>query len=540
MPNNVPQKTNAWTLFFPLSFFVYLLLWGTSIQPVFSQANRILQVEDWTYEYIKRLQRRGLLLSLHPTALPYRIEEVTGALEHIDIDHLSSLEKGWVSLLKKELMPNQDDHGGILVGGSFELGAFVTNNDRLDPLRYTDRGESLLTADLIRFFPYAHYAFFFEKNRLFAQVGVRHDVFYRNDPDGIRAERRFLARNENSYIGYNGRWLSLYVGRYSNHWGIHGASSVLVSANPRCYDHINLRFGNARISLRSVLGELDSVTADGRFTGTAGADSVRSSERRFLSAHRFDWRPSRSISVTLMEATVYSGAGSSLSLKYLNPLLVHAFAVDNKPKNDENNGFLAAMIWSQFGKMTLQGQLMADDFEILKESGESPSLAFSGSAYFGALIPSIDLGLEFEAVSARAYNTHQSEGRYLYLRRGLATQFNDYIQTTLSADIYCDTFAPGLMMSPYLSLLRQGEQDIRNPLPGHNVGFVLDGTIERTTRLAVRFYFQNDTRWWAGLNLGMNIVENKNGIEDLSETRFVGLLQFGGRFSLTTFFNDDF
>ena len=60
---------------FPYSVLLCLLLGGLfalPANPVLAQGNRLLPTSDHAYEYIVRLQRRGHLLDLNPTSLPYR------------------------------------------------------------------------------------------------------------------------------------------------------------------------------------------------------------------------------------------------------------------------------------------------------------------------------------------------------------------------------------------------------------------------------------------------------------------------------------
>ncbi|MYH07529.1 MAG: hypothetical protein F4146_03025, partial [Rhodothermaceae bacterium] len=49
-----------------------------------AQGNRLLPVNDYAYEYIVRLQRRGHLLELNPTSLPYRRGDVWDALSRLE------------------------------------------------------------------------------------------------------------------------------------------------------------------------------------------------------------------------------------------------------------------------------------------------------------------------------------------------------------------------------------------------------------------------------------------------------------------------
>jgi len=210
--------------------------------------------------------------------------------------------------------------------------------------------------------------------------------------------------------------------------------------------------------------------------------------------------------------------------------------VDNRPKNDENNGLVAAMLWAQYRRLTIHGQFMIDDFDSRGESEESLTFALVGSAVYAA--PSFDLGAQFDVVSARAYNTPQPEGKYIYLLRGLATQFSDYVHVSLFADFYLDALAPGLRLTPRLHFLAQGERDIRQPFPakGEALDNLLDGTAARTIRPSVQVSFQPTPWWWIRLDGGLNTTSDVDHIAGQDETRFVGLLEVGLRLVLNRAF----
>ncbi|WP_456427220.1 hypothetical protein [Rhodocaloribacter sp.] len=483
-----------------------------------AQSNRLLPLDDVAYRYIERLQRRGRLLELHPTALPYRYGEVAAALRGIDRSALSPVEAAWVAQLDARFPERPDAPGEAVLGVRLGGGGSAANTRRLDALRP-------LGTDA-HGYEHAFAQVFLEKGPLVAQLGARHDLYYDRDPDGLDAVRRLVARSEESYAGVHTPFASLYLGRFANHWGLPGGAGVVLSDNPRSYDQLNLRLGGPRLSVRSLLGELDSITADGRYTGIAGDDSVRASERRFFAAHRFDWRPTPNLVLSLMESALYSGGNSGLSLKYLNPVNPFFFVVDNRPKNDENNGAVAGLIWLHAGRFTLHGQLMFDDFDVL--NGQEPaSFALTGSLVYAARA-NVDLGGGLDVVAARTYNTIQPEGRFIYLLRGLATQFSDYVHAHAFADLY---LVPGLILTPRLDVLAQGERDIRQPFPEKDSGVpaILTGVVERTVRTSVRLFFQRDPRWWVRLDLGVNVTTNKESVEGVDETRFVGLAEFGVR-----------
>ena len=510
----------------PRCLLVLLLLLSLAAEAL-AQQNRLLPTDDWAYATITRLQRRGHLLDLNPTASPYRHGDVLAALAKIDRTGLGRTEQHWVDLLERAFKPVEKEEDEVTLGYMFRASARTINSDRIDVVRPL--------GDTLNFFWYGTpFQFYADAGPFVAEIGFWWNKYYDVDPDGLDTALRLLGRSENSYLGYHSRLFSAYLGRWSNHWGMPGEPGLLISNNPRSQDQVYLRLGRQRFSVTGLLTELDSITEDGRFTGRVGDDSVRvDNKRRFLASHRWDWRPSRHLTISFLESILYSGKNTGPSLKFLNPLHNFWLVVDNIPKNDENNILAAWLLWAKVRRFTLYGQLMIDDIDSRGESGnESVTFALAGSLVYAA--PSFDVGATLEVVTARAYNAPQPEGTYVYLLRGLATQFSDYVHASAFADVYLDGLVPGLRVTPRLHLLAQGERDIRQPFPANDeaIDNLLNGTVARTVRPAVQIYFQRDPWWWIGLDAGFNVMSNVDHVEHRSETRFVGLLEIGLRLRL--------
>ena len=501
----------------PMRTCACLILMLLTALPAAGQRNRLLHVHDPSYEYIVRLQRRGYLLELNPTATPYRHGAVAAAIASVDTTRLSPSEGHWLRLVRYAVRQVPRDAGEAAVGYYFDGQASLVNSDRKELLR--PRGDTLNF-----FYEGTAVSGWAEFGSLVTDFSIWHSRYYEDDPDGLDVALRLYARSENTYVGYHRHWLSAYVGRWNQHWGVPGEAATVLSNNPRSQDQLYLKLGGGRLSVTGVLSELDSATDGLYFTGRAEDDSVRAgSTRRYFAAHRWDFRPGRRFMVSFMESAIYSGPGSSLSLKYLNPMHVFSFVVDNRPKNDENNGFLAGLLWAQISRLTIHGQFMVDDINLQGIGRESMTFAMVGSAVVA--LPKLDVGIALEAVSARAYNAPQPEGRYLYLQRGLATQFSDYVSSTLWADVYLDT-VPGLRLKPHVAILYQGERDIRQPFPSNDelLDNILDGQVARTVRTAAEIMYQPVPWAWARAEGGFNSTDGN--------TRFAGSLSVGLRFTL--------
>lgn len=489
----------------------------------------IVPVDDVVYQYIERLQRRGHMLELNPTILPYTRGAVADALEALAEDELSRTERLWFQRISAEVGAVPEASDGAHAGAELRAGSRFSTTSRLDVLRPTDEAEVLPFASVRGHVAYGHWA---------VQLGVAHDRSYVLDPEGVNPVRRLEARNEENYVGYAGRYASAYIGRYANHWAPSGSAGLLVSENPRSYDHISFRIGTQRLSLQSIVGELDALSARGEFTGRAFEPG---SIRRYVSAHRIDWRPRRNIAVTFMEAGLFSGQSSGFSLKYLNPIQVFIFAIDNQPKNDENKGLVGGNLWMQFGRATINGQLLVDDIDIMGQTGEPISFGLSGMATLAELLPTVDAGVVLEVVTSRTYNTHQKEGQYLYMNRGLATNFSDYIRAGWFADIYADGLVPGLRITPRVDYLAQGEFDMRLPYPANvgDVDAILAGTPEHTVRVSGQIFYQPSRYLWIALDPGINMTRNAGHEEGTRRSRFTGVASFGLKLPVSTTFSPD-
>jgi hypothetical protein len=480
------------------------------------QASLFIPVDDPVYQDIRSAQLRGFLEELNPTALPYTYDEVLAALESVE-----DAQPAHAWLLDKLFRLLRPEGALTGVGVTGRAGGHATTNGRLDPLRIREGGEP--------FFPFVETGLHWIDGPVVARAGFRHDMYWDSDPDGLDPVLRLFARNDQSYIGLSGSYGSVMLGRIGTEWAAPGGTGLLISDNARSFDALHIKVGNGRISLRSVIGELDSITGDGRFTGTAGDDSVASgSERRWMSAHRLDWRVSPRLQISFMEASLYSGRSSGLSLKYLNPASFLLLGVDNRPKNDENNAFLGMSVWARVADWTLEAQLMLDDYDIF--FGDEPSSIAATVGASAVFSPRWEFRSHFEAVGSRTYNTFQPEGRWTYLNRGIATQYSDYV----TAEARVSWLLPDhLRLEPYVIGLWQGERDLRDAYRfDDEFESILTGIAERTVRTAVRAVYSAGHFGYAAVDAGINFQHNVGHVPGASRARGVLSAEVGIRWAL--------
>ena len=495
-----------------------------------AQDHRLLPTADPAYWWVERLQRRGHLLELNPTVAPYTEGEVRAALERVR--RLSPVERRWARALRQRLREVRTGRGRAAFTVEVAGGAVASTNDRLDVLRYIEGERPVVGTDDVGAFPYATLGAALEAGPLVGQLGARFDTYYEDDPDGLDvANKSVFLRNEEGYVGAVSRVGEVRLGRIGRRWGGAAEDGLFVSPNPRPYDALAVRVGGGQAAVRSFLAELDAADAEGRFTGRTGDRSREPSLRRYLAAHRLDWRPSRRVVVSGIETMVISGDGASIPLAALLPTAVYSFLNDGPPKNNEHNGLLGGLLWFQLGRTTVSGQVLFDDFDLFF-GVEPASAAISGSVVQAGVADWADAGFALTAATARTYNTGLPEQGYVYALRGIGLPFSDFIHARAFADLYLDGLVPGLAVRPEAHALWQGEADFREPFPDNSVPLILVGDAERVLRAGAEVRVQPSPWWFARADLGVNWTRNDGFRRGAEAVRFVGIVEAGARVRL--------
>ena len=261
------------------------------------------------------------------------------------------------------------------------------------------------------------------------------------------------------------------------------------------------------------------------FTEATAGDPL--AKRRYLSLKRLDWKVSDYFSIALKEAILYSGSNVNPEPKYLVPSFVFFFLEAATPKDQVENLLLGTNLWFNKDGFTVNIDFMLDDLIFNRvERGITERSNFSAilnSSYQFKRKP-LAINWDFELISYQSYNTDQAEGRYIYLDRGIATDFNDYVFTEIGLEYYADLKVKGLLLSPYIGMLKQGEQIINQN--------VLTGTVETTTRFGLKSFYSPAHYFWLKMDIGYNRVDNFRNIEGRSSNRIVGMFEAGFKYQL--------
>ncbi|NGP86876.1 hypothetical protein [Fodinibius halophilus] len=518
-------------------------IWIASLSNCFAQSKVLIKSQHWAYEYIERLQNRGHLRTLNPTAIPYNRGEVWEAVQDMDREALSPLSQQWLKKVENHVKPAKEKASdNFIYGGELTGRATRINSGRTNVLRPTGGGESV--------YPHSKVTFYGEWKNTIVQTGLMLDRYYVVDPDGHRTAARPWLRVEDSYIGYDKGHFSAYLGRFRHHWGLNSNSAGLLSKNPVPFDNFYLRFGKGKIQFRTILGELDSVTG-GQFDRRINSNTIK----RYFFGHRLDWIPSKHFAVSLLEGEIVSGEHLNIPFRHLNPLNFLFIDSGTKPKQYESSNIMLALaVDAYWKKIHLNTQFFLDDFVVrdrdeLGKSGELKPMAYTflNSINFATTEPYFDIGARYDMVSSMSYRGSSSiaEDRWMYAGRGLATNFSDYTKLQLYTHWYADNVLPGLKLGPSYTLLSQGELGFRQPFDYTILDdSILHGTIENTHRIALQLEYQPvqlvrmipqwewfDVSFRFQADIGYNHVVNSNHITNKTESEIIGLFKLDGRWS---------
>jgi hypothetical protein len=290
------------------------------------------------------------------------------------------------------------------------------------------------------------------------------------------------------------------------------------------------------------LGELDNLGKDGTFE--RGGKNLLNGTKRFLALHRIDIKLLDGLRLGYFDGFIYSSQNSIASLRYINPVNMFFFERNTNPVNDEFNALFGGLIWANYRNVTFNLQLMIDDIVIksgrIKSEIEPTTFALTQSLNVADVTDFMDIGYEAELVSYQTYNTDQAEGRYLFLRKGIANQFTDYAYLSGYVKLHAHALLKGLTVIPRFSYLLQGEQEINQPFKsryanGETIDMLLTGTVEKTSRVSLDLTYNPMPEFWVNAGVGYNYLADKNHVAGRTASRITARLEAGFRVNLDSY-----
>lgn len=481
-----------------------------------AQGARLIPTDHWTYEYIDRLRGRGFFRSLDPLARPYAAQDIARELRQLDAHTLPTPEAEWVALLTEEFLT--PPLGSVArMGGEALAAASASTSRRLDPQRPLGPGSV---------WPRYELGGWAESYVVAAEARIAGDRWLSKapngdgDPDGIDPGQRRGGRSDHAYVRADVGLVEVVLGRLRRNWSSSDRPGLLLSDEATPYPQLAVSVDLGALSVQSLTGELETVAG----------------HKRYVAAHRLAYHKA-DLAVSLGEAVLYAQPGGGPSLRFLNPVEVLFFDHDNQPADAIQNLFLDAQFWLRRGTHVLFGEFMLDDIDVRPQRGRrEPTLyALSFGWQRAAVARWLDLTAEYRRVSAWAYRTPHDQDHYTYLNRGLAENFADFDRLSVWADVY--PAVRGLRVTPAISVQRQGEGNLRSPLPPEDQYLaspsIFLGVTQTTLRLGLAGRYQRGRFLWVRWDAGPNWVRNAGHQQGATALEFQAVAEAGIRFSLT-------
>jgi hypothetical protein len=481
-----------------------LVLWAS---PLASQtASPYVPLSYWGSPYVEHFIAAGKMVDPTPLTRPFRTDDLIRALQAIDSATTGRGEWHVVRAMLRDLRRHEQ---GPWARVDVDLGVAAATTSLRDPLEI-DRGVPVKSDTVARGFASGGVALTLGFGPV---VAVTHPLFdtrlkYDRDWYGKR-DRAIAGRVAESYLSAQWSFGEVFFGRMDRNWGPSVAQGLLLSDDPYGLDHLGVTLGTSALQLQGLVTQLDSRR-----------DSTGAIERRYMVQHRLWVRPPGRWTFALWEGLVWAGADRGLEPWYLNLLNLGILEQVNSGTNV--NSFLGVDL-ERRGQVTLYAQAMLDDIQVDKKTitDQKPT---SWALTVGAKGPVGPAAwtLFYTQVANLTYRNEDNLEIPLYHALGTGRNFSDYDQATLRLV----AVAPGgVLLSPEVTLLRQGEGDPRlahpDPTAYPTTATLFQGVVERTWRLALGVDWRGGPLTLSG-NGGVHLVSNDGHVRGQRATRFVG------------------
>jgi hypothetical protein len=337
------------------------------------------------------------------------------------------------------------------------------------------------------------------------------------DPDWPnQAQDHLTGRLAEGYLSLQFKYGNVTYGQLERNWGPVGYWAIPISNYSYQRQGLALTLGTRDLRLDAIASDLQSET-----------DSLGQPINRYLIVHRLDARLSRRFRVALWESIIIAGQGRILETPFANPVSPTVIANTFGIQDLKSNVIIGADIHLRLGaRTTLQAQLALDDFLFNTRDQGRDRWALTFAAY-GAAGPTIGWRALYTQASSLAFRTFIPEENFVDAGVGTGRNFSDMDLLSVSATVPA---LGGVLLTPDLTVQRQGEGRINDPYPVQGPGGVLDypawfvGTVERTYRVGVGV----SGRIWrfdiTGSG-GYHHVQNDGNQEGVSADRLVGSIR---------------
>jgi len=348
-----------------------------------------------------------------------------------------------------------------------------------------------------------------------------------NDPDWLgRRELKVAGRMADAYISAQFKYAELFYGQMDRNWGPVGLPGIPLSNYGYERQGLAIELGTRSLQLAALATDLQDET-----------DSLGQTVHRYYFVHRLRARISRRLTLAPWEGIIVAGPDRKFETRFRNPLSL-GYLANTIGLGDRSNVMLGLDVhWRAFGSTTIQAQLALDDFwyENRARNRDRWALTVGGVGPLGNAAAWHLLYTQVSSLALRAFNRADNftDGGV-----GVGRNFSDQDQLTLRVSL---PVRDEWLLSPELTLLRQGEGRINDPYPVPGADGVLPtpalfiGIVERTYRAGLELSGRTGPLELMAI-AGFHHVVNSGHVEgntvDQVVARFQATIGLGGQGAL--------
>ena len=332
-----------------------------------------------------------------------------------------------------------------------------------------------------------------------------------------RKDLTLLWRFPEAYATAQLKYLRVFYGQMDRNWGPAGLDGIGISAYAYPQTELAFEIGTDGVRLLGLARTLEDERDD------AGARV-----HRYFFAHRLGVRLSDRLRLGLWETTVLAGADRDFDGRYRNPLTLLLLANQYGLGSDGNVMVGLDASWRVAGRTKIEAQLALDDLQYENTTGPEryPNRWALTVAAEGPVGRRLGWRAFYTQASSLAFRTLNRFENFTATGVGLGRNFADMDQLTVRVTVPRGT---RWLVTPELTLLRQGEGRITDPFPTTDaeagvIPQLFIGTVERTWRAALGVSgYEGPLELRA--TAGVHHIVNAGHEEGRTVNRFEGRLQ---------------
>jgi|WetSurSiteA1Bulk_404760.scaffolds.fasta_scaffold00253_3 hypothetical protein len=463
------------------------------ISNIYGQENKPFFQFDRHNLYIDYLINSGRILIPHPLNQPYRVNELLDSLP----PSTSNYSEHWTNLLTQDLLlfsSRQDtlQRYGKLVGDA-EVGSRIINNN--------NNFDNYFFSNISLAYSYKNLGFYY---RFDADEAFRNDTNYFGGTGKL--EKPLSYRTGIAYLQWESKFITLFVGRMSQNFGILNEPGLLLSSNPFSYDYVGLQFTNRLLKFSYLFTRLEDIY------GYDIRDSITTPywNKRYLSVHRLELSLSQKLKLAFSGSVIYGGKNQQILFQYLNPVNIFYISKlsDRKGYEEGDANVLVSfeLLYKPVKKISIFTQFLIDDMDFTKDLRKQypDRIGLSSKFVYSDPFPGAQIYLRYNRISNWTYNSFYNWGNYIYYGKSLGYPKNGVENITFGLDVF--RFSP-FILKLFIDADKERQQDLESPFIAKKTSFPIGIPQKSSSVHAEAVWFPKS---WIYASLMTEYVQYKN------------------------------